>query len=224
MKIIHPDVASPIIDGTHNCYEWIIESPKLFSKYIQELSNQIDGQEGNFILLDNEKELDISKYAEIIIDPLSIDLNNRKIINKLYTELSQMAYEEENYLHTQEILSAIQEYFICLEQNSEYLLCTDSETDISAIFKFLNVRFENVADNLCEKINQYVKIVAELLRKKIIVFVNLCSYLSDVQLCELIKNIAYYEITVLLIESHQSYPSIPDKKCVIIDKDGCEIC
>ncbi len=224
MKLIHPDVVSPIIDEVHTFNEWIIEAPELFLIYVQELFYQLDGQSGNFILFENDKELSISKYVEIIIDPFTIDINNKKNINKLYAELSQIAYEEKNYLHTQEILSIIHKYFIDLEQSSDYMLHVDSETDITSIFKILNIQFEYFTNDLCGKISQYIKIMAELMRKKIFVLVNIRSYLSEEQLDEIIKIAKYNEIYVLLIEDHQNNSLIKDKNYIIIDKDGCEIC
>lgn len=225
MKLVHPNFTLPIIaEDSCMCHEWIIELPELFSKYVQELFGQINGSEGNFILSSDEKEMDISKTMEIIINPLSININDKKVINKLYSELSQTAFDSENYLYTQSILADIQKYCLCLEQSSNYMLEMDSEIDITALFKALNIKLEIFADNFFEMINQYIKIVAELLKKKIVVFINVSSYLSKKQLEELLKNAAYNEIVLLLIENHQKDYFLKDTRCIIIDKDGCEIC
>ena len=60
-----------------------------------------------------------------------------------------------------------------------------------------------------EKIIQYMKIMSELMGKKLLVFVNIRSDLEKDQIQELMKNAVYNE---------------KDKKYYIIDKDGCEIC
>lgn len=225
MKLVHPDFILPIIEkNSCICHKWIIESPEYFSKYVQELFSQINGNEGNFVLSSDEKELDISKMMEIIVNPLSVNINDRKIINKLYSELSQTAFDSENYLDTQGILADIQKYFLNLEQASNYILEMDSEIDITALFKALNIKLEIFADNFFEMLNQYIKITAELLKKKIVVFINISSYLSEEQLKELLKNAAYDEIILLLIENHQKDYFLEDTRCIIIDKDGCEIC
>lgn len=225
MKLVHPDFILPIIEETSCvCHEWIIESPELFSKYVQELFVQINGSAGNFVLSSDEKELDISKTMEIIINPLSININDKKVINKLYSELSQTAFDSGNYLYTQSILADIQKYFLSLEQSSNFILEMDAEIDITALFKALNIRLEIFADNFFEMLNQYIKILAELMKKKIVVFINISSYLSEEQLEELLKNAAYNEIILLLIENHQKDYFLKDTRCIIIDKDGCEIC
>lgn len=46
--------------------EWILEDPKIFSHYVRELYAQFQGEEGKFILADGEKELSISKEADLI--------------------------------------------------------------------------------------------------------------------------------------------------------------
>ena len=225
MKLVHPDFTLPIIEeNSCVCHEWIIESPELFSKYVQELFGQINGSEGNFVLSSEEKELDISKTMEIIVNPLSININDKKVINKLYSELAQTAFDSENYLYTQSILADIQKYCLSLEQSSNYILEMDSEIDITALFKALNIKLEIFADNFFEMLNQYIKIVAELLKKKIVVLINISSFLSEDQLEELLKNADYYEIFLLLMENHQKDYFLKDTRCIIIDKDGCEIC
>ena len=74
-----------------------------------------------------------------------------------------------------------------------------------------------------EKIIQYMKIMSELMGKKLLVFVNIRSDLEKDQIQELMKNAVYNEIALSFIENIQrDFPK--DKKYYIIDKDGCEIC
>lgn len=74
-----------------------------------------------------------------------------------------------------------------------------------------------------EKIIQYMKIMSELMGKKLLVFVNIRSDLEKDQIQELMENAVYNEIALLFIENIQRDFS-KDKKYYIIDKDGCEIC
>ena len=66
MKIAHAELNRTIeIEPISPC-EWVIESPKLFAKYIQELLKQSSGEEGDFIFSKDEKIIDFSKKGEII--------------------------------------------------------------------------------------------------------------------------------------------------------------
>ena len=73
-----------------------------------------------------------------------------------------------------------------------------------------------------EKIIQYMKIMSELMGKKLLVFVNIRSDLEKDQIQELMKNAVYNEIALLFIENIQR-DFLEMKKYYIIDKDGCEV-
>ena len=83
MKLVHGDLSGEIVNEQKECVEWIIESPELFSKYVGELYKQANKDEGEFVLSENNKEIDIAKYSEIVINPLSVEINNRKILYKI---------------------------------------------------------------------------------------------------------------------------------------------
>lgn len=73
-----------------------------------------------------------------------------------------------------------------------------------------------------ERLIQYIKLSAEIMQKKLVVLVNIRSYISDKQLEQLIETAAYNYIPILLIENCQKDFS---KQLLryIIDVDGCEI-
>ena len=221
MKLVHPELEGQILFDVWRPCEWIIESPDIFLNILRELCFQIDGGEGRFVLSD-EEELSLSKYAEIIINPLNVDINDRKVLNKLYAELSELSFGEELYLETQKMLAGFQEYFMKLEHISDYFLEMDSKIDMVAVFKTMGIKFQNCADNLIENLCQYIEIMASLLKKKIIIMVNIRSYVNDDQLKILIENIRYKEIALLFIENVER--ELPDSICrYIIDRDHCEI-
>lgn len=201
---------------------WVIESPKLFAEYVQELYFQSTGGVGRFVLSDNDKELSIEKYAEMIINPFMVNINDKRILSKLYNELHQKAYAENMYLNTQRIITELNQYFAELEQQESYFLTADDEIDMVAVFKAMGIKVESCADNYVQNINQYIKLAAELLLKKVIIFVNLSSYMEQEQIEELMKAAAYNEIAMLFIESSQrGFPK--GTLQYIIDRDKCEI-
>lgn len=222
MKLVHVDLERQIVFGNNQVCEWIIESPKLFAKYIKELYNQSQGQTGCFVLTEDDKQLDIEKSVEIIVNPFSVNINDRKILNKLFAELTRLAYEEDLYLITQEMTSKLQDYVLRLEYLCPYILEIDSELDMTAVLKALGVKIENYTDDYFENLNLYIKIIAELLKKKMLALVNIRSYLEKEQIEQLIKTAEYNEIKLLLIENHQRDFS-GELIRYILDKDGCEI-
>lgn len=222
MKLAHVDTERVIELDCRKAVEWIIESPAFFQRYVQLLNYQAEGRDGEFVLSDGDVILDISKCAEVIMNPFTLDFEDRRIQKKLYTGLQKTAYGEEMFLETQKITAALQGYIFQLENVCGYDIEIDTAVDIQMLFKALGVRLEGGEYNFSEKIAQYMKIMAELMGKKLLVFVNIRSYLEDEQIQELMKNAVYNEISLLFIENVQrDFAGM--KNYYIIDKDGCEI-
>lgn len=222
MKLVHPELEGQIIFDNERPCEWVIESPKDFSAYVKELFQQSEGIEGRFVLSEGEKERDISKYVEVIFNPFSVNINDRKILNKLYSELSGLASGEEIYMETQTMKNNLLAYFLKLEHISPYILDIEPELDMLTVFKAVGIKFGDYVEDFIGNLNQYIKIMSELMRKKVIVLVNIGSYVSYGQLEQIIQNAVYNEIALLLIENMQR--ELPEQVYqYIIDKDSCEI-
>lgn len=222
MKLVHPHMEGKIVLEAWESCEWIIESPELFSSVIQELLHQTDGDDGRFVLSENEKELPFPKNVEVIANPLAVDINERKILGKLYGELEKTALGEELYLETQEIAEKFYQYFLLLEQAGGFMIETSLQADPAAWFKAFGVKFVSYGDSFQENICQYLMIVSELLKKRLVVFINLKSYLCEEQIKEVEKTAAYNEVALIFLENVQR-PSPKERKKYIIDVDGCEI-
>ncbi len=224
MRLAHKELEKQFVFEDGKAVEWIIESPASFSKYISELYECIQGNDGKFILSDEDKVLDLKKYAELITDPFQIDFNDRQIQKKLYTQLQDLAVGGEFYLHTQELKSLIKKYFFDLEYASGYDLEMADEIDLSAVFKAVGIQLDcENAETLVERIEAYIKIMAELMKKKLIILVNSRCYLTNEQIDQLAESCMYNEIALLLIENVQRDFSDKRNYC-IIDQDECCIC
>ena len=202
--------------------EWIIESPDYFSKFLDELWKQCENGTGHYVLSDDEKELDIRKNIELIFQPFAIDLNDKRILGKLYVELEQLAHSEQFFVKTQEITQCILEYVLELENRTDYILQTENDLDLTMILKSLSVKCETMEESYLEKLVQYIKITSQLLKKKLYVFVNIRSYLTDEKMNLLIKEMMYQEMHILFIEN-QERSCLEGGIRYIIDADGCEI-
>ncbi len=222
MRLVHFELSGEILSDKEGFTEWVIESPDIFSEYVLELSDQISGSEGRFVLSEKDKELDFGKKADIIFNPFAVDVNSRKILNKLYFELVNLSNGEQMYLKTVELLRYLQEYMLDLEQCTEYILEFDQETDISALLKAVSIRYETKDMDFQERLIQYIKILTAMVGVKVFIFVNLRSYLTDYQMQEVIKEMKYQDVKGLFIESQQR-GCMEGVKQYIIDVDRCEI-
>ncbi len=221
MKLVHVNMERKLLDD-NVVTEWVIEAPEEFTRYVQELYMQCEGAEGDFVLSDGEKELGIAKNVEFLDSVLDLDVNERKILGKLYADLEQLAYSEKFVVRTQEMIQYLRTYIFELEQETDFMLDVDDGVDMSAIFKGNGVKLETVETGILEKIVHYIKVVRLLLKKQVFVFVNVRSYLTVRQVEQLIKEAAYQEVQILLIENVMRDCVNSERRC-IIDSDKCEI-
>ncbi len=222
MKLAHVDMERAIELDCRKTAEWIIESPALFQKYVNLLNLQVNGEEGEFVLSNDDTILNIEKCMEIVVNPFALDFEDRRIQKKLYSQLQKAAYGEEMFMDTQKMNAELQSYIFRLENICGYDIEINTEVDVQLVFKALGVKMEGGEYNFSEKLAQYMKIMAEVMGKRVLVFVNIRSYLENEQIQELMKNAVYNEISLLFIENIQRDFSEMENY-YIIDKDGCEI-
>ena len=65
MKLAHLDMENTIELDCRKTTEWIIESPVLFQKYVHLLNSQVNGEEGEFVLSNDDTILDIESKRKI---------------------------------------------------------------------------------------------------------------------------------------------------------------
>jgi len=222
MKFVHPDLEGMLMSDQTMILEWVIESPELFSGYVQELERQTKGGEGKFVLSEKNKELDISKNMEMIWNPFMIDINDKKSLNRLYTQLAELSESEELFMMTRQLNQCIQEYLAEMESKTPYILAYENNLNFAELLKAADVKYEVMEEDFFETLIRYLRICTEVFRTKMVVFINARSYLTDEQMDELIKNALYVDLKLLFIENRE-------KDCIsgvaryIIDIDNCEI-
>lgn len=222
MILAHSELTEALNMSNFEVTEWIVESPELFIQYLNELFSQINGQNGRFVLSRNDKELNISKSIEIIFSPFLLELNEKKVLSKIYLELQDIANDEITYLKTRELVTAIHQYFLDIEQSYSMTLSMNDDIDLQSLFKLLGIRIEVDSLDFFEKLLQYIKLQAVLLNKKLIVLVNANCYLTESQIQELCLFSQHNEINILLYEGYQRYFT-KNIRTYIIDNDKCEI-
>ena len=81
MKLVHPDFFFPIEFRENYMETIVVESPRILSQCLEELRRQIDGiGEGQWVLSEQAEALDIKKACCLLMDPFSVDLNNKRML------------------------------------------------------------------------------------------------------------------------------------------------
>lgn len=198
-----------------------IENNEAFSSIVASLWKQNQGEDGAFILSEDNKALRIDKTVDVIINPYNIDFNSRKIRNALYKSLNEktISYDEEKSSINFLIVYLLDELVL-----SEQVAGIEYEVDFDweALFKLYDVRINGEYSTLVEKFTEYIKVLSALTDIRVLCLVNVDSFIDDEKVNYLIKQASYSKISLLFVTSNEkAYPECINK--CILDKDLCLI-
>jgi len=198
----------------------VIENRKLFREFIDDLYHQINNNGEKFILSENNKTINIAQCVELVIDPIALEINTRKIQTKLFEQLNKIAVNEDYILDTLEVKRFILAYAYKLLHSESLPLTLDDDFKLTDIFKALDIKFESCPENLPMHLANYIDIHRNYLNIKVLVLVNIKAYITDEELLLLFKQASMRNLSLLLIEN--SIQNTIKGECVtIIDKDLC---
>ena len=199
----------------------VLENPALFSSIVRGLWCQTNGQEGIFSLSDGDKEEKISKEVDLVFNPFSLKVNNKKVISYLYKELDDVVQNQ--FWEQKELLNT--EIIAFLEQVAEkiaYRINYELQLSITELMKVYNVRIEEENETLLDSVIDYIKIMSGFCGIRLFVFLNLRQYFYEEEIAELYKVAFYEKINLLDIEcTGKSFMAF--EKVIVLDKDGCII-
>lgn len=199
----------------------IIENNDIFSSLVYDLWTQCNGNEGSWMLVDNIKQLTLSKNLICIINPFQINLNEKRIITDLYHEIKLISDEslilDESKLNT-EIIDFLDKVISLVP----YSIAYKSEFDFVNLMKIYDLKIDDCYETLLEKIVEYIKLMNRVCHINIVVFVGIKQYLNSNEILYLYEFSMYEKVHLILIENHQ-YELLNFEKLSIIDKDLCII-
>lgn len=221
MKLVHREYGIEIELQENQIPVLVIEAPETFSVLIQELYRSKQGGEGKFLLSESDKLLNMGKSLELMVNPFAIDVNEKRIVQKLYQEIESQV-QEQLVLETAEIHSKLISYLEEIVGKIAYPVTFDLEENVLGLMKTYNVRLETESITLLEKLVEYFELLHQLCRIEVIVCVNLKSYLSEAELRQLYEAMFYKKISLILLENTQR-EKVEGERICIMDRDGCII-
>ena len=221
MILAHEDLEGAIDFSGGKVNTLVIENQDYFCELLSDINSQINGFSGKFTLSENNKILAFPKNAELIDSILNFQINQKSLINKIITRLSEESVDSENYRRTMEILGDIQQY---VETLSDSFPCEliESKLSFENIIKAVGVEIQADYKNKLEEIIDYMELVREFDRDKLFIFVSLRSYFSPEKIADFFDTIISHEFKVLLVDQ-LSNEALPNEKRLTIDADLCEI-
>ncbi|MBF2595463.1 type II-A CRISPR-associated protein Csn2, partial [Listeria welshimeri] len=91
----------------------------------------------------------------------------------------------------------------------------EDEITVIELFKALGIKIETKSDTIFEKIIEIVQVYKYLSKKKLLVFINVCAYLTKEELLELKRYISLNQVKVLFIEPRK----IKEVSQIVLDLD-----
>lgn len=221
MKIVHKGFNLIMSLSENQVTVLSVENVHAYTEILQDIWNQAQGGDGNFILSDKEKMIKISQNVECIFNPFSLKCNDRKIINHLYQQIKEQS--DDFFLEkTMKMNTELNQFIDALLMQMPYALKHNQEMDIMNLLKIYDVEFESGAETVLEQIIEYLRVMSKLCRINIYVFVGLKQFLNTEELKELYEFAFYEKISILVVESVHT-PLIEGEKGWIIDSDLCII-
>ena len=213
------DISMSLEENSVN--ELIIENPRVLAEMVQELTAQTEGAEGGFTLSEDGKPLSIEKNLVFIKDPFSVDVNQRKLLVKLYGELEEYT-KDVLFLEGGDFFHAYIRYMDGVCEKSGLFLTYEEQPKAEDIFKLAKLRIDCQAESLVEQIAKYLRVWAELLHQEVFIFLNLKLFLTKEELESLYQECFYRKVQIILIEDVFT-EKILQEKIYLIDKDKCII-
>ncbi len=223
MKIVLPEITT-VFDcaDIEKVNSLVIENQELMLRILVDLEEQSNGNDGKAVLSEQGKTISIEKCLELHSKFVPFDINQKSLINKACALLNQIAVNEDNYLSTMELLGNIERYLLGLTMEMSGNI-DFSKVTVENLIKCSGLEFMDDYDSLAEKILDYIELVTEYERKKLFVFVNSRSFISDSDMEVFLENVLQRDIQLLLIDSSE-HKLLKNEKRVIIDDNLCEIC
>ena len=207
------------LNADDKCYSIQIENKRLYQSILSECMNEDD--EKQLILIDNKENCcEIEKHILFISDPYNEEVNNKKILTKIYEMISKSI--NENIELTTKIdtnLYKIREIIIneANELPIEFEALDDIKTtDILNLFK-LKIDTKSYI-TIVDRINLMIEIMSITKSDLILCFFNLKSILEKEQILEIEKYALYHNIKLLLIEPNL-YDNIENEITLQINKN-----
>ena len=211
MKLNYPifDQAILIREGTILA----IESRPIFAKMTQDFYQYSESSDIKLFT----SNLSSLKDTELMLvtDILGYDLNSPSILKLIHADIEgQLNDKPEVKSMIEKLTTTITELLVfeCLENelDLEY-----DEITLLELIKALGVKIETRSDTIFEKCFEILQSFKYLHKKKLLVFFNVCSYLSQREIQQLQEYITLSQLTVLFIEPRKVY----DFPQYILDED-----
>lgn len=176
----------------------VVEDVKVFSSIIQKLYQY---EEANDLkLFDDKYQALKSSELMLITDVLGFDVNSPTVLKLIYSDLEKQLNEKPEVKSMIDKLTSTISELIGYELLEHELDLEGDEITILELFKSLGIKIETQSDTIFEKLMEILQVYKYLSKKKLLVLINICSYLTKTEIVEILEYISLNSVEVLIIE------------------------
>ena len=220
MKLVHINISRHIDFDINFCYSLIIENSKEFYRLTNELYQQTNGEEGNFVLSNNDI-LDISKNCLFIYDYYTNLLSSKKVQNILNNKILQIIQDNDFYKEFSQINKILLDINDKIKETINTNIEYNQEFSNENLLKISNYKITQT-NSLIDNIINYIDFYTQNTKINTIIFVGAFTVFEQSTIEMLIKQLKYMQLNVLFIDNYQKY-KIDNIETIIIDNDLCVI-
>ena len=199
----------------------VVEQPKAFCEILQNLISQINGEPGAWVLSETDTIFPFAKMCALIDNPLMVHCNEKKILTKLYKELTgnvnSMMYEAYSRINS-DMVNFLEQ----LLHTVPYHLDMELEIDASDILKAYDVKIVENHEEPLEMLIDYLRAISSICGICVVWLLNLKQFFSKEQVQQLYEFCFYEKIYLINLEG-QKNDLLEHESGIIIDKDLCLI-
>lgn len=192
---------------------FVIEDVRVFAN-VTKLFYQYDEIEDLKVFNAKQQPLKSTELM-LITDVLGHDINSAATLKLIYGDLEQQLNEKPEVKSMIDKLTATISELISYELLEHELDLEEDEITVIELFKALGIKIETKSDTIFEKIIEIVQVYKYLSKKKLLVFINVCAYLTKEELLELKRYISLNQVKVLFIEPRK----IKEVSQIVLDLD-----
>ncbi|MGT2686427.1 type II-A CRISPR-associated protein Csn2 [Streptococcus porcinus] len=201
MNLNLPILDQPLSFDSHTILA--IENVSLYATFIKYFYQYTETSD--LKLFDNKLRGLKESELMIITDVLGYDINTPPLLKMIHADLEEQLNEKPEIKSMVDKLAMTITELVAFECLENELDLEYDEITVLELIKALGVKVETKSDTIFEKCLEILQIFKYLNKKKLLVFINCGSYLSQKELKQLFEYIDLSQECVLFLEPRQLY-------------------
>lgn len=223
MRVLkHTKIEKEIEFNESTNYYLCIENPRFYREFISDVDTESDDSDKKVFLEENNKLLKIEKNLFLIHDPLSTEIDEKKLNASIQKDLAASVDSQENEKYLS-LINEINDYIDSISYDYPLHLSYDSERGLSAFLKAFSIHYESNTNDILISRLENIKILSSVFNYKTIIIRNLADYLTQEELNMFFKECRKLETDILVLSSHLPNYDFDNKFIIRIDSELCEI-